>query len=378
MAITEEQRQALEARRGGVAPAPAMSSGPLMEIPVEDAAAFGVSTTPVITTPTTTVTDPAVTAVTNPAVTAVTNPAVTTGTGTSTTTKTVDTVDPVPGGKRTDALNTIKAVLKTYGLEGLAKKLYDTYLRGEVDINNSDAIIYSLREEDLYKTRFAGNKKRADKGLTELDPGSYIALEEDYRRLMQSNGLPPDFYDRPADFTALIEGDVSPQELQDRVQNGFKAVNQADAEVKRQMQRLYGVNEAGLAAYFLDPKRAAPILARQAEAAKISARAKDFGNVDLTALTAEELAARGITQAEAEAGFTKLGLQKGLYNEMAGEQSLTEQQKVGAALGVDLSAQQILEQRKSSRLAGLKGGGSFTKTTGQTSGTTESGLNIAQ
>jgi len=291
-------------------------------------------------------------------------------------------VDPVPGGTRKDAKNTIKGVLKTYfnekDAETLGEFLYGVYSRGEVDINNPDALIFSLREQQAYKTRFAGNKARADKGLSELDPGSYIALEDNYRRLMQSNGLPPGFYDQTDDFTKLIEGDVSAQELQDRVQNGFRAVQDADPEVKRQMQELYNVNEAGLAAYFLDPTKAAPILTRQAEAAKISARAKGLANVQLTALTAEELAARGITQAEAEAGFTKLGLQQGLYTEMAGEQTLTQQQKVGAALGTDINAQTILEQRKSSRLSPFKGGGKFTSTTGQTSGTTESGLNVAQ
>jgi hypothetical protein len=291
----------------------------------------------------------------------------------------VTPVDPVPGGKRADAKNTIKAVLATYGLgESLAKKLYDLYATGTVDINNPDALIFAIRNEEEYLTRFAGNKARAKKGLSELDPGSYIALEDNYRRLMQSNGLPSGFYDQTDDFTRLIEGDVSAQELQDRVQNGFRAVQDADPEVKRQMQELYGVNEAGLAAYFLDPTKAAPILTRQAEAAKISARAKGLANVQLTALTAEELAARGITQAEAEAGFTKLGLQQGLYTEMAGEQGLTQQQKVGAALGTDINAQTILEQRKSSRLSPFKGGGKFTSTTGQTSGTTESGLNVAQ
>jgi len=287
-------------------------------------------------------------------------------------------VDPVFGGKREDARNTIKAVLATYKLESLSTFLYDLYASGKVDINNPDAIIYAIRDQDAYKTRFAANKARNDKGLSELDPGSYIALEDNYRRLMQSNGLPSGFYDQTDDFTKLIEGDVSAQELQDRVQNGFRAVQDADPEVKRQMQELYGVNEAGLAAYFLDPTKAAPILTRQAEAAKISARAKGLANVQLTALTAEELAARGITQAEAEAGFTKLGLQQGLYTEMAGEQGLTQQQKVGAALGTDINAQTILEQRKSSRLSPFKGGGKFTSTTGQTSGTTESGLNVAQ
>ena len=399
-----------------------------MEIPAEDAAAFGVSTTPVISTaPTPPVVPDAPTAL--PEYAALANQAA----GLSGDTATADyiralasgslggaadttaafarlieegrlrdvaagtintggngpggggggnnpaaPVDPVPGGTRADAKNTIKAVLATYGLGGLSEKLYKLYAEGTIDINNPDAIIFAIRGEAEYQTRFAGNKSRADKGLSELDPGSYIALEDNYRRLMQSNGLPPGFYDQTDDFTKLIEGDVSAQELQDRVQNGFRAVQDADPEVKRQMQELYNVNEAGLAAYFLDPTKAAPILTRQAEAAKISARAKGLANVQLTALTAEELAARGITQAEAEAGFTKLGLQQGLYSEMSGEQALTQQQKVGAALGTDINAQTILEQRKSTRKSPFMGGGKFTSTTGQTSGTTESGLNVAQ
>ena len=407
----------------------------LMEIPAEDAAAFGVSTTPVISTaptppvvpnapdvPDAPVVLPEYAALANQAAglsgdTATADyiralasgslggaadttaafgrlieegrlrdvAAGTTGTGGSLGVGGGGGGDGGGGGSSTaftpakDARKTIEAVLAQYGLgESLARKLYDLYATGTVNINNPDALIFAIRDEPEYQTRFAGNIARAKKGLSELDPGSYIALEDNYRRLMQSNGLPSGFYDQTDDFTKLIEGDVSAQELQDRVQNGFRAVQDADPEVKRQMQELYGVNEAGLAAYFLDPTKAAPILTRQAEAAKISARAKGLANVQLTALTDEELAARGITQAEAEAGFTKLGLQQGLYTEMAGEQGLTQQQKVGAALGTDINAQTILEQRKSSRLSPFKGGGKFTSTTGQTSGTTESGLNVAQ
>ena len=287
-------------------------------------------------------------------------------------------VDPVFGGTRADAKNTIRAVLATYGLGGLSEKLYNLYASGEVNINNPDAIIFAIRGEDEYKKRFAANSARAAKGLAELDPASYLQLENQYRQLLQSNGLPPGFYDSNDDFTALLTGDVSPQELQSRVQDGFRAVQDADPEVKRQMQELYGVNEAGLAAYFLDPKKAAPILTRQAEAAKIAARAKEQGRIQLGFATAEEIAARGITAAEAEAGFTAMGLQEGLYTEMFGEQALTQQQKVGAALGYDVEGQQGLKKRQATRKAEFAGGGSFAKTTGQTSGTTQTGLGVAE
>lgn len=277
-----------------------------------------------------------------------------------------------------DARNTIKAVLATYGLGDLSDYLYGVYAKGEVDINNPDALIFAIRGQEAYQKRFAANAARAKKGLAELDPASYLQLENSYRQLLQSNGLPPGFYDQTEDFTALLEGDVSPQELQTRVQEGFRAVQDADPEVKRQMQELYGVNEAGLAAYFLDPEKAAPILTRQAEAAKIAARAKEQGNIQLLSATAEEIAARGITAQEAKAGFTALGLQKGLYTEMMGEQALTQQEKVGAALGYDVEAQRKLAERKGIRKAAFQGGGTFTRTTGQTSGTTQTGLGVAE
>lgn len=279
---------------------------------------------------------------------------------------------------RADAKNTIRAVLATYGLGELSDYLYSVYARGEVDVNNPDALVFAIREQPAYQKRFAANAARAKKGLAELDPASYLALENDYRRLLQSNGLPPGFYDQTEDFTALLEGDVSPQELQTRVQEGFRAVQDADPEVKRQMQELYGVNEAGLAAYFLDPAKAAPILTRQAEAAKIAARAKEQGRIQLLSATAEEIAARGITAQEAEAGFTALGLQEGLYTEMMGEQALTQQEKVGAALGYDVEAQRKLAERKGIRKAAFQGGGSFARTTGQTSGTVQTGLGVAE
>jgi hypothetical protein len=63
---------------------------------------------------------------------------------------------------------------------------------------------------------------------------------------------------------------------------------------------------------------------------------------------------------------------------MAGEQALTQQEKVGAALGYDVEGQRKIKQRQATRKSPFQGGGSFAKTTGQTSGTTETGLGVAE
>ena len=276
---------------------------------------------------------------------------------------------------RADAFARLRALLGRVGLGALEGNVRDLIARGVTDDN---AILFELRETETFKTRFKANAARAKKGLPELDPSTYVGLEQSFRETLRSNNLPIGFYDETDDFAKFIEGDVSPAELQDRIQQGYRKVLDADPEVKRQMQELYNVGEQELAAYFIDPDRGVVALKRQAEAAKIAARAKEQGRIQLESATAEEIAARGITAQEAEAGFTALGLQQGLFTEMMGEQALTQQQKVGAALGYDVEAQRKLAERRGTRKAAFQGGGGFAKTTGQTSGTVQTGLGVAE
>ena len=279
---------------------------------------------------------------------------------------------------RSDARNTIRSVLQGYGLGTLSDYLYGLYAREEVNIENPDALLFSIKDTNEYKTRFAANSRRVSKGLPELDPGSYFGLENQYRELLRSNGLPLGFYDQTSDFEKFIEGDVSPSELQSRITNGYRQVADADPEVRRQMRELYNVDEAGLVAYFLDPERATPLLERQARAAQIAARSMEQAGIQIGAQSAEELAARGITPSAAQEQFTRMGQLAGLYQEMGGEQALTEQEKIGAAFGYDVAAQQKLGQRRAQRVGEFQAGGQFARTTGATSGTVETGVGTAQ
>ena len=283
--------------------------------------------------------------------------------------------------RRQDARSTINSVLATYGLEGLADYTYNEIIVKEtVNLNNPDAIIFALREQPTYKKRFAGNAARLKAGLAELDPASYIGLENQFRETLRSN-LGPDmsgFYDEDSDFQALIEGDVSPSELNERIQQGYRAVADADPEVKRQMFELYKVGEPELAAYFLDPQKAAPILTRQARAAQISARGLEQGGIQLTSQLAEDLARRGITEAEAQRGFGEVGRLGELTQQFAGETAISQEGIVGAAFGTDVRAQQELERRKRLRLGEFQGGGTFARATGDVTGSTQLGIGTAQ
>lgn len=281
--------------------------------------------------------------------------------------------------RRQDARTTMAAVLETYGLGELADYVYNEIIAKEtVNINNPDAIIFAIRDQPAYKKRFAGNAARLNKGLSELDPASYIGLENQFRQTLQSNGLPANFYDQTEDFQTLIEGDVSPAELNERVQQGYRAVADADPAVKEQMKNLYGVDEGQLAAYFIDPKRTAPLLTRQAQAANIAARGLEQGGIQLSGAFAEDLARRGITEQQARAGFAEVGGLGELRQTFAGETALSSEQLAGAAFGIDVAAQQELERRRRLRTGEFAGGGSFARTTGETSGSISTSVGKAQ
>jgi hypothetical protein len=281
--------------------------------------------------------------------------------------------------RRQDARTTMASVLNTYGLGELSDYIYNEIIVKEtVNINNPDAIIFAIREQPAYQKRFAGNAARLKKGLSELDPASYIGLENQFRQTLQSNGLPASFYDQSDDFQALIEGDVSPAELNERVQQGYRAVVDADPAVKEQMRSLYGVSEGQLAAYFLDPKRTAPLLSRQAQAANIAARGLEQGGIQLTGQFAEDLARRGITEQQARAGFAEVGALGELRQTFAGETELSGEQVAGAAFGFDVAAQQELERKRRLRTGEFAGGGSFARTTGETSGSISTAVGRAQ
>ena len=293
-------------------------------------------------------------------------------------------VDDATAQNRRNARSTIDTVLATYGLSGLSDYVYtEIIVKETVNINNPDAIIFAIRDQPLYQTRFSANKERVKNGFEELDPATYIGLEQTYRDVLSANGMPVSFYDSQDDFDAMIGGAVSASELQGRIQDGYRAVQDADPEVKRQMKELYGVSDADLAAYFIDPTRMRPLLVaadykRQADAAKIAAKGLGLAGIQLTGGLAEGLVRQGVTETEAETGFTAISNLGELTTQLSGETALSQEQIIGQQFGTDTAAKQELEKRRRRRVGEFAGGGGFTRTQGETSGAITTAVGKAQ
>lgn len=288
---------------------------------------------------------------------------------------------------REDARLLLSAQLKNAQLESLTEYVFGLIAADKLTGANSDVFEALIQDRPEYQTRFAGNAGRIKSGLPKLDMASYIALETSYRDTMRANGIPDRFYNEPSDFAKLIEGDVSPGEMQTRIEQGFAVVKEADPEVIRQMQALYGVTEPELAAYFIDPQRMKPELtgkqlARQAQAATIAARSVEQGGINIAGEAArtlyEDLATRGFSQGQIMAGFQEIGKLGELKVGRQGEAELSQQQIVQQQFGVNMGAQEELERRKRLRVGEFAGGGSFARTTNQTTGATSLGIGTAQ
>jgi len=269
-----------------------------------------------------------------------------------------------------DAKAIIKTMLDRYQLGDLSDQVWklisDETLPQNADI---DLIGDALRDTELFKKRFPANAARAKAGLPELTVSEYVGLERGYANAMRGSGLPAGFYDDPTDFEKFIVGDTSVAEVQSRVNEGFRAVSESNPEVIKQMKELYGVDNAGLAAYFLDPVRATPLLVKQARSAQISAEAARQAGIQLTSQEAEALTAEGVSQQQAQQGFAAVQEQRQLMGPTAGEQgSISQQELIGATFGTDAAARQRVETRARRRRAAFEGGGGFAATQQGTAG----------
>jgi hypothetical protein len=263
------------------------------------------------------------------------------------------------GSSQQSAYDIIAQTLAGYGLTELSGFVNDLVFKE--NILNENIIYGRIKETPEYARRFAGNEARRKAGFNVLSEEAYIGQENTYRQLLRTAGLPAGFYDSNEDFTAFIAGDVSPSELNTRINDGYNAVKNSDPQVIAEMQRLYGVDDSQLAAYFLDPVKATPILLRQAQASQISAQATKQAGTEISAQQAEQLAIEGVTTQQAQAGFATIGQAQELFNPLAGEQDglMTQEEQIGAVFSTDAAAAQRLRKRQAERTAAFQGGGSF-------------------
>lgn len=267
-------------------------------------------------------------------------------------------------GSNRDAFLALETVFKQYGLGSLAGKIYDYVKNGY----SSDTISILLQDTKEYKQRFAANEARVKAGLPVLSPADYINTENSYRQLLRQSGLPEGFYDSNDDFTEWLSKDVSPTEIQSRVDLATQATALANPYYKQALNQI-GVGDGEMAAYFLDADRALPILQKNAATAQIGAAALQQG-LTFDKTYAEQLATSGVTADQAQQGYSQvaneLSTMKNLGN-IYGTQ-WTQQQSEQSVFGTNAAA-----TAQKANLLNRERGAFGSATGGARSGLTQSG-----
>lgn len=271
---------------------------------------------------------------------------------------------------RQSAIAAVTARFNQYGLGSLANKIRDLAIDGATEAT----ITLALQETPEYQVRFAANQERLKKNLSVLSPAEYINLEDSYRQVLRSYGLTQ--FDNDSYVKQFIANDVSAAELSNRVVTAVQRVQNADPAILSQLTDYYGIGRNDLVAYVLDPSQQFQKIQRQVAAAEIGVAAAKQGLQSNVAVS-EQLAAQGITEAEAQKGYatiadilptaTKLseiyGATLDTYDQSTAEQEVFNQLASAQRKRQRLAAAEVASFSGSSGLA--RGGLSEGRTAGQ-------------
>jgi hypothetical protein len=186
-----------------------------------------------------------------------------------------------------------------YNLGSLANKIRDLAIDGA----NEATITLDLQETPEYIERFKANEIRRKKGLAVLDPGTYLRAEDSYRRVLREYGLKQ--FDNDDSVSKFIANDVSPEMMSKRIVTAVQRVQNADPAISRQLRDYYGIGNEDLVAYVLDPEQQFEKIERQVAASEIGVAAARQG-LKAGVSVAEQLAAQGVTEAQAQKGYATI------------------------------------------------------------------------
>ena len=206
-----------------------------------------------------------------------------------------------------NAFAILKDTFSFYGLDSLADEISKYMKEG---LGTGEATI-KLKQSKAYTDRFKGNELRRAAGLNAIDEAAYLDLEDSYSETSKAYGLQDYFgvgvtsaqrLTRQQAMAEVIGKDISAVEFKDRVSTSVDRVKMADPATKKAFQDFYGVGEAELVKYFLDPVKSLVSLKEKATAAEIGGAAIGQG-LPTAMATAEDLARFGISREQAQAGY---------------------------------------------------------------------------
>ena len=167
-------------------------------------------------------------------------------------------------------IDDLRGALAVWGLESLAPWI----VQQEQQNKDPLQIVQDLRQTPEYKSRFPAMQALQDaarrNNMPVVTEQNYLQMEQAYRTALQDSGLPSGMFDSADDFIRLLEGNVDPTEVRERVAAAKVAVDQTDPFVLSQLRDMYGITGTDLMAYALDPEKNASYIEKVATSAMLA------------------------------------------------------------------------------------------------------------
>lgn len=282
-----------------------------------------------------------------------------TGDGTVQKTNTSSTTNGVTQGAK-DAVNKL---LSEFGMGGLTDEIWNQWTSG----TTADQIMEYVRKSGEYKTRFPAMATLNAAGRN-ISEAAYIGKEQADIELMKQYNIPSGVFDTKDYLGKLIANNVTQVDLQKRLIAAQDTVMSYDTSIIKYAKDTYGIGVGDLMAWALSPELALPVIQQQAKAMQIGGAAYAAGLAarDITKSEAESLATAGITQQQAQQGFTNIA-QMGEYKQgMPGvtnpAEVVTSEDLINAQFATSPEAIVKVNKAKASKLAEYAQGGQFAAT----------------
>ena len=273
----------------------------------------------------------------------------------------------VAAADRKSAFQILADEFKANGLDTLAVEVENFMKEG---LTPAEARI-AIRNTQAYKERFKGNEGRIKKGLAVYQPSEYLQAEETYRNLLVANNLQDLATKNTTD--AFISGAVAATEVQDRIQNVFNKIDNADPTLKGQLNQYfsnYGIADPNLqrsqlASALLTGETSSTSLERQLKKAQLRAGAQMSGvTIAETGVESlqKQLEAQGVADVygTAKTGFSTLSQTSPSTERLAGiygEQTtgLSEELQQEAFFGLQSQRRKKLQEKEKATFGGQAG-----------------------
>lgn len=188
--------------------------------------------------------------------------------------------------------------------------LTDLFLDRFIDTGSTQVALAEIRESAIYGQVFAGNRR--EDGSLRMDEADYFAYKRGWMRTLSDFGLNPGEFLARDRLRESVEGEISVQELNQRLQITQDGILDNVDAVRSFYAENYGIdlNAESILGMSIDPDIQRDVLERRITAGQIGGEASIAG-FRREISRAEELARMGLDQSRARQLYSQAGSQLG-------------------------------------------------------------------